>query len=120
MGNKESKKGKNENFNNKNNDMNNKNMTNSVISGGNNTNINTNYVPNSNNDMNNNNNMNVNNPYHPYLNKAYQLFTEGNALAKQFSFHEALFKYEEAQKIILNICQKIEDEHLKNKVDHFM
>lgn len=61
------------------------------------------------------------NPYMPYMNKAYQLFVEAGVLSKQFSFYEALFKYEEAQKLTTTIYYKIaEDEQLKLKVDHFL
>ena len=60
------------------------------------------------------------NPLMQYLNKSYQLFTEGNHLVKQFSFYEALFKYEEAEKLTIVIYPKICDEVFKNKVDNYL
>jgi SpoVK/Ycf46/Vps4 family AAA+-type ATPase len=60
------------------------------------------------------------NPLMQYLNHSYKLFTEGNNLVKQFSFYEALFKYEEAEKLTMVIYPKISDEALKNKVDHYI
>lgn len=55
-----------------------------------------------------------------YLNKAYSQFNEGNGLFKQFSFYDALFKFEEAQKLTTHIYQQIQDDQLKLKVDMFL
>jgi SpoVK/Ycf46/Vps4 family AAA+-type ATPase len=55
-----------------------------------------------------------------FLSNAFNLFTEGNGLVKSFSFYEALFKYEEALKMVTNVYNKIEDEQVKAKTDHFL
>ena len=75
-----------------------------------------------------NNNINLNNqqqvkqtdPVFDYLNRAYTNLNEGNVLFKQFSFYEALFKFEEAQKIVTTVYPQIKDEQLKLKVDMFL
>jgi SpoVK/Ycf46/Vps4 family AAA+-type ATPase len=67
-----------------------------------------------------NNNNTSNNICIDVLNKAYSLFMEGNGLVKDFSFQEALFKFDEALRMTTLIYYKIDDEQLKAKVNMFI
>jgi len=54
------------------------------------------------------------------LNYAYNCAQIGNALLKQFSFYDSLFKFNEAYNIAYEVFPRIEDTELRLKVQHFI
>ena len=54
------------------------------------------------------------------LNYAYNCAQIGNALLKQFSFYDSLYKFNEAYNISCEVFPQIEDTELRMKVQQFI